>query len=175
MRRIRRLDICDYLVQVGQKTAQLITSSNCSNSLLERTWHMQSREQIQLIAHAKFNSDTMDGAHISARLMKGSTIKSSVVSQFKIFKVSEVDWSETLVTTLAPTEISFGVFGSTLSQASLGSNELSGREVYAIEVRAHRRRQNFFTKIWVNHLGCFDSLIMLRQQVEFLNISKVDE
>lgn len=136
---------------------------------------MQSRDQLRLMAHAKFNSDSMDGAHISARLIKGSTIKSSVVSQFKIFRVSDADWSETLVATVVPTEISFGVFASTVSQAMFGSNELSGREVYAIEVRAQRRRQNFFSKIWVNHLGCFDSLIMLRHQVEFLNISKVDE
>ena len=55
------------------------------------------------------------------------------------------------------------------------TNELSGKQVYSVSVEMSRKRFKFRKKIYVNHLGCFDSIIRLRQSVEHLEIEKVDE
>lgn len=174
MRRVRHLDSCDYLIHLGQKTPQIITSSNQSNVLLERTWHRQSREDYRLDLHAKFNSDTMNGIQMKAELLKGSRLSAMNIVSAKLFRVSEASWVETLVASPTLT-LGLGFFTGTVNQATLLANELSGMEVYAFEVEAIRHRRTFKKKVYFNHLGCFDSLKRLQKEVNYLQSTKLDE
>lgn len=175
MRRIRHLYANEFVVTIGQKISQLMTFSNNANVLLERTWHRQSFSEYELKVHAKFNADTMNGVQVRASVYNGTHLKSSSVSSISIYRVDVDSWDETLVYTAAPTEVLHGVFNLNITQANLGINELSGLETYSIEVKANRKRRKFSKKIWINHLGCFDSLNLLRQKFEHLEIEKADE
>lgn len=175
MRRIRHLDHCDYIVPIGQKTGQVLALSNQSNVLLERTWHRDSRPEFELKLHAKFNVDTMNGIQIMARLHRNGILSQSLVSAFSLYKVNPANWTETFVSSVAASQASPGIFSGSIVQATLGSNEVSGGECYAVECQATRRRQKYLAKVWFNHLGCFDSLIRLRHSVELLESMKVDE
>lgn len=175
MRRLRHLDMNESVILVGQKTNQLMTFSNCSNVLLERTWHRQSVDDYELKIHAKFNGDTMNGIQIMAGVYKGHDLKSSNVSLISLYRVNVITWAETLITTAAPTEISTGVFSLNVNQTTFGSNELSGLETYAISATANRRRKVFKNKVWLNHLGCFDSINRLQKEVNYLHSTKLDE
>lgn len=175
MRRVRHLDTSDYLVTIKQKTAQILTMSNCHNVILERTWHRQSIDDLSLRVHAKFNADTMDGLQIMAGVYRGSKLKSSSVTGVSVYRVAIDTWAETFIATNAPTEESHGVFSLNINQAALGANELSGLETYAIVVTAIRGRRKFTEKIWVNHLGSFDSINRLQKEVNYLHSTKLDE
>lgn len=174
MRRVRHLGICNYIVPVGRNSSQPLALSNY-NIILERTWHRQNRDDYKLQAHVKFNADAMNGIQISCFLLKGSLYKSFEATEFKIFRLAEASWSETLVTTVVPTELSPVQFTTTVNQATLGLNELSGMETYSLEVTAIRKRRRITAKFWFNHLGVFDSLWMAKREIELLNLSKLDE
>lgn len=174
MRRVRHLEQVDYIVPIGQKSAQSLLLSNC-NILLERTWHGDNKPIYNLAIHAKFNADTMNGVQISARLFRNGNLCSSSITSFRLYRVTDASWVETLVATVVPTESSFGVFTATINQATLGVNELSGKEVYAVEAVANRKRKKYLGKVWFNHLGVFDNINLARQKIDFLDITKVDE
>lgn len=170
---MRHLTHCDYVIRLKTKKSQIVALSNC-NLILERTWHKLSNE-FYLDIHAKFNTSAMNGIQVSARLLNRGNLVSSSVAEFKIYSVSETDWSETLVGTATATEISRGVFSAYIPQADLDPGELSGREVYKIECTATRLRKSFFKYSYFNHLGCYDSINRLRQYADQVNTLKVDE
>lgn len=174
MRRIRYLTQNEYLITIGQKIAQTLTFSNCSN-LLRRTWHKPMEDDFELSLSAKFNSNSMNGMQIYASLVQNGLTMSSNVESFVVSRVSESSWTETQVYTATATEYSPGKFSASVTQANLGSNELSGMETYSISCVANRKRKSFKKKVFVNHLGCFDSINRLRKSVELLIATKVDE
>ena len=173
MRRIKHLDQCEYVVSIRQRSGQLFTFSNQSNVLLKRTWHREA--EFTLEPHAKFNADQMNGIQVSARVFARGEVASSEIDSVNLYRVSEADWSEALIGPVAMTETSNGIFEGYVSQATLGTNELSGMEVYKLSVVASRGRRKFASIRWFNHLGCFDSLIRLRHATESLETLKVDE
>lgn len=175
MRRVRRLDQCDYIVPLSMKSSQVLTLSNQSNVLLERTWDQDSQAKFDLHIHAKFDSAAMNGIMIMSTLLKNNRSSACVVNEFKIYLVNESDWSETLIDTVSALSDGHGVFYADIGQIDLSPIELSGREVFAVECVATRRRKSYRKKVWFNHLGCYDHLIRLRHAVEYLESAKADE
>ncbi len=175
MRKVRRLDQCEYLIPLSMKSSQILTLSNQSNVLLERTWDQDSRAKFDLHIHAKFDSAAMNGFMMVASLLKNNRPSDCVISEFKVYLVNEANWTETLIDTVSATQYSHGTFSADISQADLNPNELSGREVFSIECVATRRRKTYRKKVWFNHLGCYDHLIRLRHAVEYLESAKADE
>lgn len=173
MRNVRHLNHCDYVIRLKTKKSQVVALSNC-NMILERTWHKLA-DDFELRLHAKFNTLSMNGIQISGELLNHGKAVSSIITGFNVYSVSETDWSETLVGTSLASETAHGFFTAYMSQATLGSNELSGREVYRIECTANRLRKSFKKHIYFNHLGCFDSINRLRQYADQINTLKVDE
>lgn len=174
MRRVRHLSICDYIVTVGQKISQVLTLSNY-NIALERTWHRQSRDDFSLQGHVKFNADDMNGVQIVCYLAKGDDLRSFSATEFKVFRVDESSWAETLVTTVTPTHDSPIKASAVINQSTFGVNELSGMETYSVQIRAVRKRRSLYLKLWFNHLGSFDSIWRLKRAVEQHEILKLDE
>jgi hypothetical protein len=173
MRRVRHLQYCDYVIQMGQKSGnQLMVLRD--NILLERTWHKSSRLPYAMKSHAKFNSSLMNGMMIQFYLSKGEDICASSSPEVLISVVDESSWSETFIVSPSVSTTN-GVHSVYVPQSSLALNELSGRECYALEFRLSRRRTQFREKKWINHLGCYDHLIQLRQGIEALSILKVDD
>lgn len=173
MRRVRHLGFSSYIVPIGQKTSQPLVHS-CCNILLERTWHSDSRDAFSLDVHAKFNADAMNGIQIKAQLVKGKRPFAMAFVSAKLFRVSEASWVETLVASPTLTE-GMGFLSGNVNQATLLTNELSGLEVYALEVTGIRKRKTFRKKVYFNHLGCFDSIWRLQQASNFQLITKLDE
>lgn len=172
MRRIRHLEQSDYIVTIGSRNAELLALSN--NCYLDRTWDNGPRPDYKLNLHAKFNASAMDGLVIEARLMSTYRQAAVAVTSFVLYRVSNLNYSKTLINTFTPT-LSGQSWVYTVTQSQLGLNELSGAETYYIEAFGQRRLRKFRASIYVNHLGCFDSLNRLRQRVEYLQITKLDE
>lgn len=174
MRRIRHLDHCDYIIPIGQKTGQVLLLSNQSNCLLERTWQGK-EEAFELKIHVKFNTDSMNGVMILVSLLRNGQLCSSYVPNVQLYQINEANWGETLVSTVSLTESSPGIHTATVPQSTFGLRELSGREVYAVSCTAQRKRGKYRNKVWFNHLGCYDNIIRIKQDLERLDVVKVDE
>lgn len=175
MRRIRHLDQCDYIVPIGIKSSQLLALSNQSNVLLERPWHSDSSPEYSVKIHARFSSENMDGIEIVCRLLRSGELSQSAVDSVQLYSVSNTTWAETLVGQVTMAEESPGVFSGYVTQAALGSLELSGREVFAVVCTMRRRRRLYVDKVWFSHIGSFDSIVRLRRYVDGMEIMKVDE
>ena len=116
----------------------------------------------------------MNGIQIKAQLLKGAKLSAMSIVGAKLFRVNEASWVETLVASPSLIE-GLGFFTGTVSQATLSANELSGMEVYALEVTAIRKRRTFKKKVYFNHLGCFDSIWRLQQESNYQHATKLDE
>jgi hypothetical protein len=173
MRRVRRLDICDYIVPIGQRISQLFTQSNQSNVTLERTWHNQ-KPEISANLHAAFESENFDGFKIIAWLATTDLPVSGSLDVFKVYTVNINTWAKTLVVTKAAVQ-SGASFTCSVTSADLGANEYTGAEVYFIEATITRRRKTYKVGKYFNHLGIYDSWFRLKQDVDFLDITKLDE
>lgn len=175
MRRIRHLSNVSYIVKIGQKIRQVLTLCGQGNIVLERTWHKQSTPQFEITAHAKFNTDLMKGFQVVAKLEDRGDVKASASPLFKLYRVAENSWVETLIDEFIPVEISHGVWSRGIDQIDIDPNELSGREVYAVEVFLSRKRRTYKHKFWFNHLGSYDSIWRLKRESEQHEILKLDE
>ena len=92
MKRIRHLDQCDYIVPIGQRLGQVLTLSNQSNVMLERTWHQGGHLHKEVMLHAKFNSSAMDGVQFIAELKRGDNTLQSNLDHFILSSVNPANW-----------------------------------------------------------------------------------
>lgn len=173
MRRVRHLESKDYIIPIGQKNRQVILLSNHSNVLLRRTWHQQINYALKI--HAKFNADDMNGMQIIVNLESNGIKSNSNITSAKLYRVDEASWDETFVTDITLTNDGSGIFTGDLDQTDLGVNELSGMETYSIVIEASRKRRKFKSKVWFNHIGCFDNILRARNEIRYLNSTKLDE
>jgi len=172
MRRIRHLEQNDYIVTIGSRNASLLALSN--NCYLDRSWDSGPRPEYALKIHAKFDASTMQGLQIEVSLQSSYRQASVAVSSISIYRVANGSYSKTLIGSFSPT-LSGQSWVLTLTQSQLGSNELSGAESYYIEASATRRARSFRSVLYVNHLGVYDSITRLRHDLEYNQITKLDE
>lgn len=125
---------------------------------------------------AKFNTNTFDGIQIVAWLEgnDGDAI-SSGSCQFKVYYLDVTDnWSQSLIFTGSGTASGLKWVASP-NQASLGpTNDFSGSRTIMVEASILKWGQLYTKKVYVNHLGIYNSFVRLKNDVEFLDISKAD-
>lgn len=168
------LAFSEEVIPVSQRQNQVMVLSNNYNLLVERTFQGRMDRSFKPILHAKFNSGVMEGIEVSLTLdLNGRSVLSHVESA-KIYRVSDSSWASTLIGNILFSETSPGVHTAALSQSFFALNELSGAETYLIETSCRRLRDVYNTKIYFNHLGCFDSINRLRQSYEMLSLTKAD-
>lgn len=132
-------------------------------------------ESIEPNLWVKFDSDTFDGIHILGYLSKNEKHIPAANCSFSISSVSnDGTWAETPIITVFGT-LSGNVFKAIVPQSSLNPVELDGEVTLSISMSLESVGVKYNKKIYVNHLGVYDSIFRLRQDVEFLDISKVDE
>lgn len=126
---------------------------------------------------AKFASDDLNGIHLMGYLQKNNDdIIHAANCTFKIYEISTTStWAETLRATVSGVAQPDGKFTADIPQATLNPTELDGEITLAIEMTLKRFNRTYKKKIYVNHLGVYDSIIRLRQAVDFLFITKKDE
>jgi hypothetical protein len=96
-------------------------------------------------------------------------------ASFKIYLVSEPNWQETLLTTVNGALIGSNYFFSEITLLTLTGANLDGDSTLMIEATVVRGTRTFTDRIYVNHLGSYDSIVRLRGDVEFLDLTKLDE
>lgn len=143
--------------------------------LLKNTHERSSNKDYSVKLWGKFDTVNFDGIQLMCYLHKKEEILQTSECTFKVYKVEPNSWDESFLFENVGV-YSTNKFVLSVTQAQLGvTAELDGDYTLAIEASIKRGTKAFKSKIYLNHLGVYDSIFRLRQDVEFLDITKVDE
>lgn len=125
---------------------------------------------------AKFNEDTFNNIQMIAYLYdsKNMSVASSADCVFKIYKISAPDWTESLVDSINGNLLPNNYFYANPMLSVLPTINFTGGESIMIEVSVLRLGTVYRDRAYFNHLGIYDNVTRLRQDVEFLDITKKD-
>lgn len=125
---------------------------------------------------AQFNVDNFDGIKVIAYLFEDQTgnVASLATCSFSLYKVISPDWQEELINTFTASILPNSYMYKELTLGDLTGVELDGSTTLMIEAVGVRLGEVFRKRIYVNHLGIFDSFLRLKQEVDWLSISKAD-
>lgn len=128
---------------------------------------------------AQLDTNTLDKIRIIGYLYNPTTgaVDSSSGVTFTVYRVSDITnpkWNDTLITTLNGTLQSNSYYFTDINVSALTGTSMDGDTTLMIEGVATRLGVTYRDRIYVNHLGVYESIIRLRQDVDFLNITKKD-
>jgi hypothetical protein len=164
-------------LKVGFKNKMVLTPNASYNSVVVNLKHRASQESTFLVkAWLRFNSNTFDGVQMVGSLVKGRDAKTIAGCTFKIYSMDVTDtWAETLLVTASGTAISNNKFSASAPESALAPTTLTGELTYKMEVTITRLGKTYSDIFYFNHIGIYDSFIRLKNDVEFLDITKLDE
>jgi hypothetical protein len=162
-------------LRMGRKL--LLTPGVTYNSVLFTQKHVADNQTTQSVfLWAKFNTNTFDGIQMIAWLEnKNKEETSSGSCEFKVYYLdASNNWNKTLIFTGSGSS-SGNKWIASPNQAALGiNNDLDGERTLLIEATLTKWGDTYTDKIYVNHLGIYDSFTRLKNDVDFLDISKQD-
>lgn len=176
--RIARSTINDKYIQPLKLriSDRLVVAPNADyNSILLRNTHRRKdKSNIKVKLHCKFDTENFDGIQLRAFLSDDNINPiSSGSCVFRVYKISNDDlWTETLDETISGV-LSGSKFTAQVPQSNL-TIDLDGELTFSIEATLTRLGKEYKEKIWVNHLGVYDSIVRLRNKINFLSITKKD-
>lgn len=126
---------------------------------------------------ARFDDNTFNNIKLIAYLYdkQNASVSNGASCEFKIFKINLPDWTETLETTISGVQLANNYFYINPSLSSLSNINFDGGDSIMIEATILRLGVVYRDRLYVNHLGIYDNVFRLRQDVEFLDATKLDE
>ena len=129
---------------------------------------------------AQLDTSTLDKIRIIGYLynpVQGS-IDNAASIVFKIYRVADITspkWDDQLITTITGDLQSNSYYFKDINVSLITGASLDGDTTLMIEGVATRLGVTYRDRIYVNHLGVYDSIVRLRGDVEFLDVTKLDE
>lgn len=137
---------------------------------------LSSSKQIIKIG-AQFDTETLEKIRLVAYLYNTThgSIDNAATITFNIYKVEDLTnpkWNDTLLLTIPGIQQSNSYF---FNEANLSGIDLDGEITLMVEAIALRLGVTYRDRLYVNHLGIYDSILKLRSDVQFLDLTKLDE
>lgn len=128
---------------------------------------------------AQLDTTTLDKIRIVGYLYNPVTgnVDSSASVMFNVYYVNDITnpkWQDNLIATLTGTLQSNSYFFSEIDISALIGASMDGDTTLMIEGTATRLGITYRDRLYANHLGVYESIVRLRQDVDFLNITKKD-
>lgn len=126
---------------------------------------------------AEFDQDDFSSLRMAAYLFQPTTglVSSAAACQFNIYKVTGPQWIDQLITSVAGTLTFNNYFFADVPDSAISAIDMSGGDTAMIEAVVTRLDEIYRERIYVNHLGIFDSHLRLKNKVTFLELTKLDE
>lgn len=127
---------------------------------------------------AQLDTDTLNGIKFIAYLFNPVTGNADKAGSctFKVYRVLPgAGWFDNLIATFSGTQQSNSYFFAQKTLTELSPADLDGDNSLMIEVVMTRLSNTFRDRVHINHLGVYESVVRLRQEVEFLDVTKLDE
>jgi hypothetical protein len=177
-RRVAMLTNSQYIqpLKLSFNNKKVITPNAAYNSIVTKvSFEKPQNRDFKVKAWLRFNSNTFDGVQLVGSLVRGKDTKTIANCTFKVYSIDLTDsWVETLRTTVSGTAISGNRFSASVLEAALAPADLTGEITYKIEVTVTRFGKAYSDVFYFNHLGIYDSFIRLKNDLEFLDITKKD-
>lgn len=159
------------------KNKQILNQSSDYTCLLVKpSFRPQTENSYSLKSWAKFETVNFDGINLITGLYKYGKLKSIGSCVFRVFAESTDSlWNEVLIATVSGTAISDGRFKADVAESVFGSLYLDGEITLRIEVDVVRQDSTFKDVFYVNHVGIYGSFFLLKKDVKFLELTKLDE
>lgn len=129
---------------------------------------------------AQLDTNTLDKIRIIGYLYNPvfGSIDNAASITFKVYKVTDITtpkWDDQLITTLTGILQSNSYYFKDIDISALTGTSLDGDTTLMIEGTAIRLGVTYRDRIYANHLGVYSSVIQLRNDVDFLDVTKLDE
>lgn len=126
---------------------------------------------------AEFDTSDFTSIRMAAYLYNivSGAIDTATSCTFNIYKVETPSWTDTLLLSQSAAEIYNGYWYLDVLNSLITPTNLDGDTTLMIEAFVTRNTETFRDRIYVNHLGVYDSIFRLRNDVDFLDITKQDE
>lgn len=124
----------------------------------------------------QFDTSTFSNIKIIGYLydQTNASIGNAATCTFGVYQVSTNSWNETLLTILSGTQLPNNYFLVNPTLSSFPTVNFDGGDTIMIEMTINRLGVIYRDRLYVNHLGIYDNITRLRQDVEFLDITKQD-
>lgn len=136
-----------------------------------------STSNLQIKITGQLNTDTLNGIKLIAYLYESQngTISSLGTCTFHVYKIVSPQWQDQFINSFSGSILPNSYMYKELTEADLGNIGLDGETTLMIEAVGTRLNQVYRNRIYLNHLGIYDNVLRLRQDVEFLEVTKLDE
>lgn len=125
---------------------------------------------------ARFDDSTFNNLKVIAYLYdaQNASVGNAGSCSFKFYKVNTPDWTETLINTSSGTQLANNYFYLNPTLSTFPSMNFQGGDTLMIEATIVRLGVTYRDRVYINHLGIYDNVTRLRQDVDFLSITKKD-
>lgn len=126
---------------------------------------------------AEFDADSFSKIRIAGYLYNETTNSVDSLSSitFRLHTVEAPGWTDTFQVEVAGTELLNSYYFAEVDLTDLPAIDYDGAATLMIEATATRLSVTYRNRIYVNHLGIYDSHTRLKKFVDFLDLTKLDE
>lgn len=126
---------------------------------------------------AEFDAESFDGIRLTSYLYNTVTgnVDSAGTCTFNVYVVRGPEWNDVLVNSFSGTIGINSHFFKKVLDTQLPGVDLFGADTLMIESVVTRLSDTYRERLYVNHLGVYANITQVRQDVDFLEITKVDE
>jgi hypothetical protein len=110
-----------------------------------------------------------------AYLFTKHQIQSAESATFSFYRIGGTAWEEELVGQISGTKQSNNYISSNIDISALSPSILNGEDSLMLEVELVRRNKTYVDRVYLNHIGIYDSYLRLKRDVQFLEVTKLDE
>lgn len=167
---------CNEFLKVDHPSRFIVNTSNYWQMLFNPNSSLGSSAQTIKIA-ALFDPITFNNLKIIAYLydQQNNSVANAASCSFKISKVEDPDWTETTLTTLPGAQIANSYYYIQPLLSLFPTVDFIAGDTLLIEATIIRLGVVHRDRLYVNHLGVYDSIIRLKNDVNYLDITKLDE
>lgn len=175
------------LISQNEEDAQVLRTDNRRKFIVchDRDWQFlfgpdsMISNSLQIVKiGVELDPDTLDSIRFTAYLYNpiDGLIANAATCTFDIYKVIKPGWYETLLSSVSGTIQSDNhYFYAEKLITDFNPTEFDGGPTMMVEVNILRLGEIYKERIYINHLGIYDSFFRLKQEVEFLDVTKLDE
>lgn len=166
-------DLCQPLRIYG--TARFIINDTSDWQILFDSQSSLSRPIRVLKIAGEYKASTLNDMKLVAYLYisnSGATSRSESCS-FRFYRIAD-DWTETLITTRDGVELPNGYWYVAMTPNEL-TFDLDGSSSVMLEVVIKRLNDTYRDRLYLNALGVYGTAVRLKNDLDFLDITKKDE
>lgn len=126
---------------------------------------------------AEFNKETFDTIRFASYLYNQGTgaIDNAASITFNVYLVTTPNWTEQFIYSFAGSQIGNNYFYADVPLSSLTPVDFFGGDTIMVEAVGTRLSQVYRDRVYINHLGIFDNAFRLKQKINYLDLTKLDE